>query len=80
MSTASRTLRASATWAVLFGALVLFLVWVIFAPPPQRLRLACDSAVGNFLSATDIVALERAKFLIEHLRCSIADRLPEPTS
>ena len=45
------------------------------APPAQR--AACDRAVVTLLSTDSLVELERSKYLIERLNCSVSRRLPE---
>jgi hypothetical protein len=36
----------------------------------------CDRQVQIFMTTTDIVELERAKFLINWFNCAVARRLP----
>ncbi len=80
--TAARILKAATDgtwpWFHILMALVasgLFYAALIL-PPKERNPAACDDAVAKLFAATDLVTLERSKFLIEELRCSVARRLP----
>jgi len=42
----------------------------------SRERLECDRQVAALMSTNDIVALERAMFLIKQFNCSVSRRLP----
>ena len=65
-------------FVILMGAPLCVWTWAIILPYPDRIRNTCDSAVSALFTATDIVSLERSKFLISELRCSIGNRLPQP--
>jgi hypothetical protein len=67
---------------VLMAAFVGFAAYVIiFLPPGPRFvaeKAECDRQVAILLATHDAVELDRAKFLVRWLDCSIGDRLPSP--
>lgn len=69
-------------WGVLFSlvlslAVVAFNVWMYMSLTARTTRATCDQAVATLVSTDSLVELERAKFLIEKLDCSVKRRLPE---
>jgi hypothetical protein len=67
---------------VLMAAFFGFAAYVIiFLPPgPQFVaeKAECDRQVAILLATHDAVELDRAKFIVRWLNCSIGDRLPSP--
>lgn len=49
---------------------------ILFGGPSPAHRVACDRAVASLLSTDNLVELERSKFLIGELNCSVKRRLP----
>jgi hypothetical protein len=44
----------------------------------ERAELECDRQMQILMSTKDLVELERAKFLVDQLNCSVSRRLPPP--
>jgi hypothetical protein len=83
VSAAIRLRRSLLPWVVpyaLMPAALAFAAYAIaFLPPgPQFVAEAkeCDKQVAVLLTTHDSVDLERAKFIVRWLSCSIGDRLP----
>ena len=63
---------------LLIGAVFALLVLVILDSNTYKTqRATCDRVVATMLSTDSLVELERAKYLIERLDCSVKRRLPE---
>jgi hypothetical protein len=63
------------------SAVVGGILWAVFTwlpPGPQFVAEAreCDKQVAILLTTHDAVDLERAKFIVRWLNCSLDDRLP----
>jgi hypothetical protein len=58
-----------------FGGMIGFLL--VLKPEDIRpsMAAACDKAVGALLAARDMVELERAKYLVKEMDCSVRKRL-----
>ena len=62
---------------VAFLSIMMFLITLTFVmiPDLKRDTRVCNRAFVQFQSATNIVDLERAKFVLRRMDCLIADRL-----
>ncbi|KAB2886462.1 MAG: hypothetical protein F9K38_00895 [Pseudorhodoplanes sp.] len=68
----------SAAGAFMVAMMVLTILTVAYMAPVPDTRqeyAICDRAFKDFMAAENLVDLERAKFILEKLNCSIAQRL-----
>ncbi|WP_036288269.1 hypothetical protein [Methylosinus sp. PW1] len=82
IATASKRISDSRYTTVFMGAMfVLSLAGTVYVMADKALeeRPICDRAFKDFMAAENLVDLERAKFILDKLDCSIARRLERRT-
>jgi hypothetical protein len=61
---------------IFFAMIAAAAIGVVIGWPSEKSRAVCDEAVRQLLTTKDFVELERSKFLIRSLDCSVRRRLP----
>jgi hypothetical protein len=55
---------------------IVFAILMVPSPADEQQQRLCEEQVSVLLTTKDIVALQRAQFLVNWFRCSIEPRLP----
>jgi flagellar biosynthesis/type III secretory pathway M-ring protein FliF/YscJ len=68
--------RSWLSWIALWIAGILVLVIIVIpSESDRRLKAACDRAFETLMTTKDLVELERSKFLLDKIWCSVRGRM-----